>query len=137
VIQVRTAVQCNRTAGHRDFEIRYTAVQAAPWKAAIAKNAGEVNSAQAAGRKSQALSGCAATKATRDTVEMRARRGLVTRVASLGRGRTRKISSSSSAGLSRVVIARRANVFGDNSARLGRRRPEPSPIDKAKTENTA
>ena len=134
---MRTAVQCKRRGGQSDFEIRYTAVQAAPRSAAIAKNSGDVNSAQAAGRKSQALSGCAATKATRDTVEMRAKRGSVTRVASLGRGRTRKITSSISDGLRSVVIAKRANVFGDNSARLGRRRPEPSPNDKAIAANTA
>jgi hypothetical protein len=134
---VRTAVQCKRTGGQRDLEIRYTAVEAAPRKAAIAKNSADVNSAQTAGRKSHALSGWAATKATRDTVEMRARRGLVTRVASLGRGKTRKISSSIRAGLRKVVIAKRANVFGDNSATIGLRRPEQSPIDNATAENTA
>ena len=84
---MRTAVQCRRTGVHRDFEIRYTAVEAAPRKAAITKNSGEVNSPQAARRKSHALRGCAATKAKRDMVEMSARRGLVTRVASLGRRR--------------------------------------------------
>jgi hypothetical protein len=106
-------------------------VAAAPINAAITKNTGDVNSANADGRKSHALNGWAATNTTRDTVEMKARRSLVTRVASLGRGRTRKISSSNRAGLMKVVVANMVNVFGDKSAKPGRRRPDPSPIIKA------